>query len=578
MKRLTCWLSLFAAAAGCLSRSAEAQTAYPMLMSLQPVAARIGHTTEHTLKSRYSMFDTFDVLVAGSGVRGEVVMPEAKPGETPNLQEMKIRFTVATEALPGVRDFRIVTPRGASTIGQLVVVHQPVVVEQRDNNTLEQAQVVALPAAICGAVERNEDVDFFRFHAEAGQSFSFHVRSMRLQDRIHDLQSHIDPILTIRNEQGTTVAANDNYFYGDPFLHHRFERAGDYFLELRDVRYKGNQYWEYCVEVTDQPFVTAAFPAAVGRGQVARLQLVGYQLPSEPAAILRVDDAQPCGVQDWPLPLAGSQANPVAVVVSDQPVFVEQPVGNDTAASAQVAMLPTQLTGRIERDGDIDCFRFAALKGESYSFEVWARRQGSAMDSHLRILDAEGKSLALNDDLRMGKRGSSDSLIEGWTAPADGMYVVEVRDLHGRGGANFVYTVAATRAAPGFRLWIDTDKTQLTPGTSSVLFVRCERLHGFAGEIQLHIDELPPSVTASCGRILAGGQDGCIVLTADDDAPWQASNVRVRGTAVPPASTSAEAAPSDVAPIVAEARCYQEIYQPGGGRGHWPADMHTVCV
>ena len=26
------------------------------------------------------------------------------------------------------------------------------------------------------------------------------------------------------------------------------------------------------------------------------------------------------------------------------------------------------------------------------------------------------------------------------------------------------------------------------------------------------------------------------------------------------------------------AQPYQEIYQPGGGRGHWPVDLHTVCV
>ena len=240
------------------------ETAYPMLMSLNPVAAQIGQTTEHTLKSRYSMWGTFQVLVSGTGVPGGVVVPESKPDgksdpkgeakadekgdekaeskaiERPNLQEVTIRFHVADSAEPGVRDFRLATPQGASTVGQLVLVRQPVVREADENEALEKAQLVTLPAAICGRVEKNEDVDFYRFQAAAGQVLNFHVRSMRLQDRSHDLQTHVDPILMLLNTQGTTLAANDNYFYVDPFIHHRFEQAGAYVLDILEVRYRGN--------------------------------------------------------------------------------------------------------------------------------------------------------------------------------------------------------------------------------------------------------------------------------------------------------------------------------------------------
>src|SRR5688572_8546035 len=99
----------------------RAQTSYPMLMSLNPVAAQTGQTTEHTLKSRYSMRGAFDVLITGTGVKGEVVLPEGKSGGKSNLEELTVRFIVAADAQPGVRDFRIATPQGASTVGQLVV-------------------------------------------------------------------------------------------------------------------------------------------------------------------------------------------------------------------------------------------------------------------------------------------------------------------------------------------------------------------------------------------------------------------------------------------------------------------------
>ena len=138
-----------------------------------------------------------------------------------------------------MRDVRVATPQGISTVGQLVIVRDPVIAEAPDNDTVAQAQPINLPAAVCGTIEKNEDVDFFKFHVEAGTGLVFHVRCGRLQDRIHDLQNHADPILTLRSAAGVTIAANDNYFYADPVLSYRFEQAGDYLLEIRDVRYRG---------------------------------------------------------------------------------------------------------------------------------------------------------------------------------------------------------------------------------------------------------------------------------------------------------------------------------------------------
>ena len=179
----------------------EAQTPFPMLMSLKPVAAQAGKTSEHTVLSRYSMYGANRVLVTGEGVAGEIVTPikKLKPGEKkPNLTSIKIKFTVAPGAKPGVRDFRIATPQGASTLGQLVIVRDAVIVEKGNNDAAPQAQEITIPSTVCGAIEKSEDVDYFKFKVKAGDALSFHVRSMRLQDKIHDLQTHSDPILSLR--------------------------------------------------------------------------------------------------------------------------------------------------------------------------------------------------------------------------------------------------------------------------------------------------------------------------------------------------------------------------------------------
>ena len=47
----------------CAAVPVQAQTAWPMLMSLEPVAAQAGQTSEHTVHSRYSMFGASGVVV-----------------------------------------------------------------------------------------------------------------------------------------------------------------------------------------------------------------------------------------------------------------------------------------------------------------------------------------------------------------------------------------------------------------------------------------------------------------------------------------------------------------------------------
>jgi len=561
----------------CLVNPCGAQTAYPMLMSLRPVAVQVGQTAEVEVKSRYSMFGAYQVLVSGDGVAGEVAPLENKqddPAKKPNIEKLKVKFTAAADALPGVRDIRLATPQGVSTVGQLVVVSDPLIVESgKNNDTPPQAQQVALPAAICGAIEKNEDVDFFRLQAAAGQSVAFLVRCARLEDRIHDLQTHADPIITLRTAAGATLAASDNTSYhADPVLAYKFEQAGEYLLEIRDVRYQGNQYWEYCIEAGSRPLVELTYPLAVQAGVGAQLEPLGWLMPS--GAKVAFPPPKRLGQGLSPLSLAGEPTNPVPLIVADQPLAAESEAANDTADAAQQVVAPAGINGRIVREGDVDCFAFEAKKGEAFSLEVVARRARSALDSHLRVLDSKGKQLVLNDDLRLGKRGSADSWIENWTAPADGRYVAEVRDVNLRGGTDFPYFLKIERSQPYFELYLDTDKTQLGPGGYGAIFVRVERKNGFTGEVQLDIEGVPPCcMNAYCGRILEGkGQDGCIVLEAASDAAPSVAEVVVTGRG------KHQLPSGEMLELTATAVPYQETYQPGGGRGHWPVEMHTVAV
>src|SRR6187397_2386374 len=126
-----------------------AQQSYPMVMSLHPVAAQTGQTSEHVVSARYDLHGAYKIFVTGDGVTGEVVPEEMKSKRNrPPKGTLKIKFIVAADALPGVREFRIATPNGVSTVGQLVIAKDPIAVEKDPNNARTEAQEITLPATV----------------------------------------------------------------------------------------------------------------------------------------------------------------------------------------------------------------------------------------------------------------------------------------------------------------------------------------------------------------------------------------------------------------------------------------------
>ena len=466
---------------------------------------------------------------------------------------------------------RLAGPYGVSTVGQLLVVQDPVIAESRDNDTPEKAQLIKLPAAVCGAIESIEDRDYYKFHVAAGQSLVFRVRGMLLENRIHDLQNHLDPIITVRSPTGATLAVSDNDISGDPLLCQRFDRAGDYTLEIRDVRYKGDRDWVYCVEINDRPFVRTVSPLAVAAGKRVSLEPVGLQIPPATRIDWSVPKTWHAGSHDVQWPLAGKLTTPVSVVVSDLPIVAESSAAHDTVKTAQSVSAPVGINGRILKESESDVYAFKAKKGEIFTFEVIARREGSPLDAALRLMDAKGRTLSEGDDLAEEGQSTADGAIENWRAPADGTYAIEIRDLLQRGGPAYVYFLEITQPEPEFHLFLDTDKTELSPGTSGVVFVNSVRKNGFDGAIALSIAGLPDGVTAFCDRIPAGHRDGCLILTAARDAKLAVGNIVVTGTATVTTGKNSRT-------LRVMAKPLQETYVPGGGRGHWPVESHAVAV
>src|SRR5262249_17799273 len=151
--------------------------------------------------------------------------------------------------------------------------------------------------------------------------------------------------------------------------------------------------------------------------------------------------------------------------------------------------------------------------------------------------------------------------------PADGDYVLRVRDLNSRGGDTAVYHVEADWDRPDFSLRCDPDKAMIGPGSSTAWYVQVTRTGGFAGPVQIDVKGLPPGGTRNPPARRRTMTQGLLVVTAAANAKIGAANVQITGTATVNGQT-----------LVRTATPAQEIYFPGGGRGLFDVSLQSVAV
>src|SRR5262249_28684002 len=110
-----------------LAAPAAAQTSYPMITHVTPVAVQRGKTTEVTAFGQQNFAGAYQAVFEGAGLKAEVV---AAPKAPALVRSVKLKVTVDADAAPGVREFRLASKLGLSSVGQLVVTEHPVVEEK----------------------------------------------------------------------------------------------------------------------------------------------------------------------------------------------------------------------------------------------------------------------------------------------------------------------------------------------------------------------------------------------------------------------------------------------------------------
>lgn len=137
-------------------------------------------------------------------------------------------------------------------------------------------------------------------------------------------------------------------------------------------------------------------------------------------------------------------SNPLCFRVGQLPEHREQEPNDTAADTGSVVPLPAVLNGQI-MPGDIDRFRFRARKGERLVAATGARELIPYLadavpgwfQAVLTLYDANGTEVAYADDYRF----HPDPVVF-CDIPADGEYVLEIRDAIYRGRQDFVYRIA----------------------------------------------------------------------------------------------------------------------------------------
>lgn len=443
-----------------------------------------------------------------------------------------LQLTIATNATPGVREMRLATATGLSNpmkfyVGTLPEFSAP---SARPPNAdedrlrrqfnLPPAETpstniarVTLPTIVNGQIMPGE-VDRYRFSARRGQSLVIVVSARDLIPYLADaVPGWFQATVALYDAKGKELAYDDDFrFQPDPVLHFEIPRDGDYFVEIKDSIYRGREDFVYRIALGELPFVTSIFPLGGRVGERTVVELKGWNLPTN---TLATESALP-GVTSLTVRKGEAFSNRFPFAVEDWSEVQEREPNNDSA-TAQPVTLPVVINGRIDECGDVDAFQVSGAAGEEIVAEVTARRLNSPMDSILKVFNASGQQLAINDDLEDKASGLNPHHADSYVRvklPATGKYFIHLGDTQRQGGSEFGYRLRVSAPRPDFELRAVPASLSIRPGGTVSFRVVALRKDGCTNDIAVTLKDAPAGFKLSGGRITASTNEAKFTLTA----------------------------------------------------------------
>lgn len=448
-------------------------------------------------------------------IRAKLANPKNRSQENRQLSEdVVLEITVTPDATLGCRELRLVTNLGLSNPVIFHIGELPEVTEKEPNDGLADADLsAAVPLVLNGQIMPG-DVDRFRLELKKGMKLVITAAARRLMPYLADaVPGWFQATLTLYDPDGREAAyADDHRFDPDPVLYYEVPQDGAYVLEIKDAIFRGREDFVYRITAGQLPCITGIFPLGGPAGATTTVRLTGWNLPSETIT------AGPYGRAPDIVPLSFDKhpSDSPLFAVDVLPECLEKEPNNQQTRAQQVS-LPMVVNGHIDGRDDCDVFVFQARAGDTIVAEVLARRLGSPLDAILKLTDAGGKVLLVNDDHEDKAAGlvthHADSRLS-TTLPADGTYHVYLADAQHKGGPAWAYRLRLGPPRPDFALRAVPSSVNVRPGTGAPLTVHVLRRDGFAGEITLTLKDAPRGFSISPMRIPSDKDEVRLMLRA----------------------------------------------------------------
>ncbi len=428
--------------------------------------------------------------------------------------EATVSLTLPPDSRPGPLGLYVATEAGAQPTQILLVDDLKTARDQGNNHSRETAQAIETLSAVDGICDGPVS-DFYRFTATAGQRIAFSVVTQAVG-------SKMDPMVRLTDAAGKTVVLADDDDRGpECSFSHRFDTAGDYWLELRDSRYASGH--SYHLRVGDFPIIVHASPLAIQRGQEATIHVSDRDsLPIEPIKIVAPSEVE---VRSMTIAakIAGAESKSAAWVTLAISDNVQQVEPEQFSAEAAPLTLPFGLTGRLSSANERDKYLVQGTPGQATRFR--ARTRSLATPT---LLQMELFNHATNAKVAETKVADTDEWSFDFTFPDNAVYRLETTDLLHRGGTAFGYYIEA-RPAGSFAIDLkpaaETKESYLLEPQhgAAALDLVIDRF-GYDGEIALSLGGEAAGLRLSPDKIPTGAKEARVYLFADE--AWQPNALR----------------------------------------------------
>ena len=483
----------------------------PVISSLLPRGGQLGSKQEIVITGQ-RLADTEEIFFYETGITAaEIINNKGK--------KLTAKFTISKDAKIGQHELRIRTKKGISKLFTFWVSPFPNIDEIEPNSSFKEAQKIPMNVTVNGVAE-NEDVDYFEINATQGERLSAEVEAIRLSGPL------FDPYIAILDENRFEIATSDDseLLLQDSTTSVIVPKTGKYYVEIRESSYRGGGSYRYRLHVGSFPRPLVVSPSGGEAGKSIEFTFLGdpkgpfkktIQLPENGSKILAYHHEEK-GLRS---------PSPNNIRISEFPSVKEvEPNNSFTVATKTELSIPLAFDGIIDKDGDIDCFRFYAKKGDRYYIKAHARSVASPLDPVLNLYYGDGKSIRSNDDANNGP----DSLIT-QTFPKDGDYILRITDHLGRGSPMHTYRIETEKLEAEITASIpmfsnrDSQSRQMIPvprGNMAATSFTISRKN-FSGDLEFIAKNLPHGVKMTAPKAPSNFTSIPILFTATPDAPLQ---------------------------------------------------------